>query len=123
MKIERIFNTMALFTSAGTLLCCALPAIISLIAGGSALASLVSNFPFLITLSKNKDIIFITAGAFILTSLYFTYFYKKDYCLINKDCAEARKLSKKILWTSIGIYSVGAFFSYLAVPLMRLLGV
>ena len=45
----------ALFTSTGTLVCCALPILLVSIAGlGSVVASLTNNFPLLITLSQHK---------------------------------------------------------------------
>src|SRR5690625_6977097 len=59
---------LALFTSTGTLICCALPALVVAIAGGSAMVSLLSTFPWLATLSAYSGWIFIIAGIMILFS-------------------------------------------------------
>ena len=54
-----IVPSLSLFTSLGTLLCCALPSLFVAIGAGAVLAGLISNMPFLIVLSKYKIILFI----------------------------------------------------------------
>ena len=51
---EKAANFFALFASSSTLVCCALPAIFVGLGAGASFASLVSTFPFLITLSQYK---------------------------------------------------------------------
>ena len=51
---DKTANFFSLFASTSTLICCALPAIFVAIGAGATFASLVSSFPFLITLSKYK---------------------------------------------------------------------
>lgn len=52
-------TTLALFTSSGTLICCALPILVVSVAGlGSVVAAFTSNFPFLVALSQNKEWVF-----------------------------------------------------------------
>ena len=46
-----IVPSLSLFTSLGTLLCCALPSLFVAIGAGAVLAGLISNMPFLIVLS------------------------------------------------------------------------
>ena len=53
-----IVPSLSLFTSLGTLLCCALPSLFVAIGAGAVLAGLISNMPFLIVLSKYKIILF-----------------------------------------------------------------
>jgi len=54
MKKSRLVDFLTLFTSASTLICCALPALLVAIGAGSVMAGLVSNVPQLIWLSKHK---------------------------------------------------------------------
>ena len=62
---EKVFSFLALFTSTGTLICCALPASLAAIAGGSAVVGLMSTFPWLAPLSQHKGWIFLVAGILI----------------------------------------------------------
>jgi len=57
-------NFFSLFASTSTLICCALPALFVSLGAGASFASLVSTFPFLITLSQYK--VAISAFAFLL---------------------------------------------------------
>ena len=50
---DKALSAVSLFTSSGTLLCCVLPAVVATIAGGAAVSSMLSAFPFLIPLSMN----------------------------------------------------------------------
>lgn len=70
---EKSIQFFALFTSTGTLLCCALPATLAAIAGGTAVTSLISAAPWLIPLSKYKGWIFLISGLLILVSALFAF--------------------------------------------------
>ena len=61
---EKAANFFALFASSSTLVCCALPAIFVALGAGASFASLVSTFPFLITLSQYK--LYITFFALVM---------------------------------------------------------
>jgi hypothetical protein len=56
-------SVLSLFTSGGTLICCALPALLVAVGAGAALSSLVSVFPQLVWLSEHKVWVFGVAGA------------------------------------------------------------
>ena len=120
-----IVSLLALFTSTGTLLCCALPVAVATIAGGTAVVSLISTFPFLITLSHYKLYIFLIAGVLLAISGFLIYKPKKDKSCpaYGNGCEVASRFSKFTFWISCIIFSVGLFFAYLAVPLMRWLGI
>ena len=49
-----IVPTLSLFSSLGTLVCCALPSLFVVLGAGAVLAGLVSSLPLLIILSKYK---------------------------------------------------------------------
>ncbi len=119
-----VIGFLALFTSSGTLLCCALPATVAAVAGGAAVASFVSTFPWLIPLSANKGWIFLASGLMILFSGILVFRPEgRVACSITggEGCAVAGRFTKVTFWISSGIYSVGVFFAYAIVPLLRIL--
>lgn len=121
---QKLSSYLALFTSTGTLVCCALPSAIAALAGGAALASFVSTFPWLVTLSQHKEWIFLGAGLMILLSGLLVYRPKgKVACSITggEGCEVAGRFTKITFWTSAGIYATGVFFAYALVPILRLL--
>lgn len=120
---QKTASFLALFTSTGTLLCCALPSAIAAIAGGAAVASFVSTFPWLVSLSQHKEWIFLGAGAMILLSGLLVYRPKgRLACSLTggEGCEIAGRFTKGMFWVSAGIFSVGVFFAYALVPLLRL---
>src|SRR5437763_14823475 len=63
----------SLFTSVGTLLCCALPSLLVLLGLGATVASFLSAAPWLVALSHHKRVVFAVSGALISTNFYYTY--------------------------------------------------
>lgn len=124
---KQAFSTfLALFTSTGTLVCCALPALIAALAGGSALAGLLSTAPWLITLSQYSGWIFLVAGILIAFSTVLVYRPKgKVACSITggKGCEVAGQATKVMLWISIAFFLTGLFFAFALVPILRMLGI
>lgn len=123
---QKASSFLALFTSTGTLLCCALPAAIAGIAGGSAVISLVSTFPWLVPLSANKGWIFLGAGLMIVFSGILIYRPKgKVACSITgwQGCEVAGRFQKFMFWAASAIYLIGVFFAYALVPILRFLGI
>ncbi len=123
---QRVSSFLALFTSTGTLLCCALPAAVSTLAGGAAVIGLTSALPWLIPLSRYKDWIFLAAGVMILISGILTLRPKGTIaCSITggQGCEAAGKFTKAMFWTSVSIYTIGAFVSYALTPILRTFGV
>lgn len=121
---QGVVSFLALFTSTGTLLCCALPATITAIAGGAALVSFTTTFPWLIEIAAEKSWIFLVSGLMITLSgiLIFRPKGRVACSLTGKDgCAVAGKVTKIVFWFSLGMYTVGAFFAYASVPILRLL--
>ena len=64
---------LSLFTSTGTLLCCALPTLLVTLGLGTVVASTLSSVPFLMTLSRNKGWTFLIAGLAIALNFYLVY--------------------------------------------------
>jgi len=114
-----LLPTLSLFTSVGTLLCCALPALLVTIGAGAALAGLVSTAPWLVALSKYKAWTFGVAGVLIVLSGIMRYRSRNAPCPIDpkqaKACTRLRKISGFIYWMSVVIYLIGFFFAFIAV--------
>jgi hypothetical protein len=116
---------LGLFGSSATLLCCALPAALSIIAGGAAIGALISVFPWLIPLSRYHNWIFLVAAILLLVNGIFIFLPKGTVaCAITggKGCEVAGKFSKGIFWFSIVLYTIGFFFTYAYVPMAKFLG-
>jgi mercuric ion transport protein len=119
-----LLSYFSLFTSLGTLLCCALPALLVLFGLGASVASMLSFMPWLVTLSRHKQWTFATSGALIALSFVHLYYIapriSPERC--NGDdpsaCAEASKLSRILLWVSAFIYAVGIFAAYVLGPIL-----
>jgi hypothetical protein len=122
---QKASSFFALFTSTGTLICCALPAAVAAFAGGAAVTSMISTFPWMVTLSGYKEWIFLGSGIMLLISGILVYRPKgKMACSITggEGCEVAGRFTKVMFWSSVIIYSTGAFFAYALVPMMRFLG-
>ena len=120
---HRVTGVLSLFTSTGTLLCCALPAALGAIAGGAAVSSMVSAFPWLVPLSRHKIWLFIGAGIMIVFTGFITYRPKGQVaCSITggRGCEDASRFAKVMFWVSLSVYAIGAFMAYAIVPILRL---
>ena len=121
---QKLSNFFALFTSTGTLFCCALPAAIAAVAGGAAVGSFVSTFPWLIPLTRHKGWLFLASGVLIVVSGVFTLRPQgKLACSITGGggCEVAGGFTKAMFWVSATILVIGAFMSYAIVPILRVL--
>src|SRR5438270_3588194 len=68
-----ILSYLSLFTSLGTMMCCALPSLLVLFGLGATVASVLAEAPWLVALSRHKHWVFIVAG--VLISANFVYVY------------------------------------------------
>lgn len=109
---------LSLFTSLGTLLCCALPALLVTLGAGAALAGLVSSAPWLVAVSKYKLWIFTVAGVLIVAAGVMRWRARGAPCPADpaqaRACSRLRRVSGVLYWLSAGIYAVGFFFAFLA---------
>ena len=64
---------LSLFTSLGTLLCCALPSLLVLFGLGATVATVLSEVPWLVSLSHHKHWVFIVAGLLIAGNFIYVY--------------------------------------------------
>lgn len=113
---NKVLSFLSLFTSLGTLICCAIPALLVVIGAGAALSGLISVFPSLPVISNYKSEIFIAGGILITIALISHVLTRKMACSVSekKEMCETTKASTPlILWFSIGMYLVGILFTYL----------
>jgi hypothetical protein len=119
-----LLNYFSLFTSLSTLLCCALPSLLVLFGLGASVASSLSFFPWLVTLSRHKVLTFTVSGVLIACSFVNTYYilprFRREECSPGNPnaCEEASRLSRVLLWISIVIYGVGFFVAFLLGPIL-----
>jgi len=117
---DRSVTFFTLFTTTGTLVCCALPIMLVTLGMGATVAAMTSTFPFLITLSLHKGWVFAFSGLMLLVSGWLMYRPGRA-CPTDEElaraCSSAHKWNQRIYWTSVAIWSVGFFAAFLALPL------
>lgn len=118
---SRLVNIVSLFTSASTLICCALPALLVTIGAGAALSSLVSNVPQLIWISEHKTPVFTFAGAMLLIAGWLQWHARNAPCpadpALAEACRQTRNNALRIYWMSVAMFVIGAWFAFVA-PLL-----
>jgi hypothetical protein len=121
-----LLNYFSLFSSFSTLICCALPSVLVLLGMGTAVASLLSAAPWLVSLSRHKIWTFSIAGTLIAASFVMTYVVVPrlrigENCDADDPttCGEISKVSRLVLWGSALIWSGGFFVAYLLGPILE----
>ncbi|MCU0951947.1 MAG: hypothetical protein MUC68_13040 [Burkholderiaceae bacterium] len=121
MNAERSTALLSIFTSSGTLVCCALPALLVSIGAGAALSSLVATVPQIVWLSEHKNALFAVAGVMLAVAGAMQWRARTAPCPIDPAqraaCLSTRAWSRRIYLGSVGVFVTGAFFAYLA-PLL-----
>ena len=109
---------LTLFTSTGTLICCALPALLVSLGAGAVMAGLIEAVPQITWLGKNKELVFAIAGLLLAASGAWQWHARSLPCPADKAqaaaCARARKVSWIVWGLSVVLFAVGAFFAFFA---------
>jgi len=109
-----------LFTTTGTLICCALPILLVTFGLGATVVAMTSAFPFLITLTQYKIWVFAFSGI-MLTVSGWLMFRPGRVCpadeTLARACNAAHKWNKRIYWTSAIIWAIGFGAAYLLLPI------
>ena len=120
--LQTLFPSLSLFTSLGTLVCCALPALLVMLGMGASLASLIGFFPWITLISEFKLTIFAVSGSLIALALFFQWNTKYLPCPVDpkkaKLCQNLKKISWILLFISLVFYLVGFFFAFIAVYIL-----
>ena len=106
----------SLFASSGTLVCCALPALLVSLGAGAVMSSLVSAVPQLVFLSEHKEGLFAFAGLMLAASGALQWRNRNAPCPVDltlrQACLRTRTFSVRVLGLSIAIYAVGGWFAF-----------
>jgi hypothetical protein len=109
---------LSLFTSATTLVCCALPALLVSLGMGAIMAGLVSAVPQLIWLSEHKVGVFLVAAMFLVAAGWMLWRARLMPCPIDpRQAAACRGLRQFSVWVYIiamVLYGIGFFFAFVA---------
>ena len=115
---ETLAPTAALFTSFGTLICCALPALFVALGMGAAVAGLVSEVPQLVWLSEHKIWVFGGSAAMIAAAWGLHYAARSAPCPADpaqaRACARLRLFSSAVLGLAAVAWVIGAFVAFVA---------
>lgn len=107
----------SLLASAGTLVCCVLPAVMVSIGAGATLMALVSSFPQLVWLSEHKGWVFLIAGSLLLLSGVLIWRARSLPCPVDpvaaRHCSRLRRFNSAIYVIAILSFGSGASFAYL----------
>lgn len=117
---EARFAWLTLFTTMGTIVCCALPITLVAFGMGATMASLVSSVPFLVTLSQHKMLVFTISGAMLILSRWILYRPGRTCPTepkLAELCRKAEKWNRRVLWISVSLWCIGFFAAFLALPL------
>lgn len=118
---QPLVGYLALFSSLGTLVCCALPALLVLLGFGATVASLLSAAPWLVTLSRHKAWVFAFAGILIASSFYYVnrivprLLVARGACAPDDEeaCHRASRGSRVLLGISTALLAIGFSVAYL----------
>ncbi|HLX23360.1 MAG TPA: hypothetical protein VKR38_08465 [Usitatibacter sp.] len=109
---------LSIFTSAGTLVCCAIPAAMVAVGAGATLAGLVGAFPQLVWLSENKAGVFAVAAAMLAIAGALQYRARFAPCPADPglaaQCMRARRISLRVYLASVATFGLGFFFAFVA---------
>ena len=106
----------ALLASSGTLVCCALPAVLVAAGAGAALSSLVSALPQLVWLSENKEPLFAVAALLLAASGALQWRNRTAPCpldpALRAACLKTRHVSRQIYLVSLFVFCIGGLFAF-----------
>ena len=116
--MNRLLPFLTLFTSASTLLCCALPAAFVALGAGVTFAGLLDQVPQLIWISEHKPFVFGMGALFLTLGGYTRWRARTLPCPTDPKlaaaCTATRRWSLVTYFASVALYLVGVSFAYLA---------
>lgn len=111
----------SLLATSGTLVCCAIPALLVALGAGAALSSLVSVFPQVVWLSEHKLGLFVFAGLMMIASGVLQWRNRTAPCptdpALRQACLRTRKVAARVYGVSVASYLIGGWFAFV-MPLM-----
>lgn len=117
---QNTISWLTLFTSTGTLICCALPILFIMLGLGATVAAVTSTVPFLVTLALHKSWVFAGSGLMLLVSGWLLYRPGRACPAdpeLGRACERADRWNRRIHGISAAIWGIGFFAAYLALPI------
>ena len=109
---------LSLFTSGGTLICCALPALLVGLGAGAVMVSLVSSVPQIVWFSEHKLGVFIFAGIMLSISGFLQWKARSLPCpsdnALAEICNKTRVNSLRVYYFSVTVFLIGGFMAFIA---------
>lgn len=113
---------LSLLASSGTLVCCAIPALLVMLGAGAALSGLVAAVPQIVWLSEHKGWIFGTATVLMLAGGALQWRNRTAPCPLDPQlraaCMRTRRWSLGIYLVSLVLLVIGALFAFVLPALM-----
>ena len=110
-------SLVTLLASSGTLICCAIPALLVSIGAGAALASFVTVFPQIVWISEYKEIVFAISALLMIIGGVLQWRNRNAPCPIDPTlrdvCLQTRKTSLRIYLASLLILIIGSWFAFI----------
>lgn len=113
--MRKFWAFLSLFGSLGTLVCCAIPALLVTLGMGATLAGLISVFPQLTILSEYKEITFSVAGILVLGSWVARYYAPAPKVCFDNICKDTRDVSFWILVLSTLLIGIGGIVAFVLI--------
>jgi hypothetical protein len=108
--------TLALFTSATTLICCALPAMLVMLGMGAVWSGVIGTVPGITWFGANKGLVFAVTGLVLGASGAWQWHARTLPCPADPVKARACTRLRRISWTlwgiSVAAFCVGGFFAF-----------
>ena len=118
----RIWSWLLLFTTSGTLICCAIPITLVSLGLGAVVASMASAAPWVVALSMYKGWMFTISAALIALSAWAVYRPSRA-CPTDPElaatCERADKWNRRFIRFSAVMWLIG-FLAAFALPLLQL---
>lgn len=115
---SKFVTFLTLFSSTGTLICCALPALLVSLGMGAVLVGLAGHVPGMIWLSEHKLVVFVVAGVMLFLNGFLIWKNRNAPCPLDPQlrdaCISGRKFSKRVYLLSLCVFLIGFFFAFIA---------
>lgn len=122
---ESALTVLTLFTSTGTLICCALPVTLVTLGLGATVVGLTSASPWLIVLSRHKLWIFAISALLLVASTWLIYRPGRACPTepkLARLCMRLDRGNRMVHGIAVAIWGIGFFAAFLLLPLREWLG-
>ena len=111
---QTILPSLSLFTSFGTLVCCALPVLMVKLGMGAALAGLIGAAPWITVISDYKLTIFVVAGVLLLIAAFMVWYTRNAPCPVDsaKAMRSRMRYPAALYWVPRYNYIVSSFYFF-----------